>query len=84
MGFDWDANGTLFFTNNGCDQLGNNDPDDQLQRAARPGLFYGFPFCHVYALFAPLVFQQSHFAPMHETWATLSRHRHDVICVSLC
>jgi hypothetical protein len=49
VGFDWDANGTLYFTNNGIDQLGNDQPDDQLQRAAQPGLFFGFPYCHSYA-----------------------------------
>lgn len=47
VGFDWDRNGTLFFTNNGIDQLGNDQPDDALNVAPEPGLFYGFPYCHV-------------------------------------
>lgn len=47
VGFDWDANGTLYFTNNGIDQLGNNLPDDALNVAPKAGLFYGFPYCHV-------------------------------------
>ncbi len=47
VGFDWDANGTLYFTNNGVDQLGNDQPDDALNAAPKPGLFYGFPYCHV-------------------------------------
>nr|QOL01109.1 putative extracellular protein CSOL_036 [Pseudococcomyxa simplex] len=47
VGFDWDANGTFYFTNNGIDQLGNDQPDDALNVAPKPGLFYGFPYCHV-------------------------------------
>ena len=46
VGFDWNANDTLYFTNNGIDQLGNDRPDDTLNVAARPGLFFGFPYCH--------------------------------------
>ena len=46
VGFDWNANDTLYFTNNGIDQLGNDRPDDTLNVAPRPGLFFGFPYCH--------------------------------------
>ena len=46
VGYDWNANDTLYFTNNGIDQLGNDRPDDTLNVAPRPGLFFGFPYCH--------------------------------------
>ena len=46
VGYDWDADGKLYFTNNGIDQLGNDLPDDTLSVAPHPGLFFGFPYCH--------------------------------------
>ena len=46
VGFDWDADGKLYFTNNCIDQLGNDSPDDTLNVAPVPGLFFGFPYCH--------------------------------------
>jgi len=46
VGYDWNANGTLYFTNNGIDQLGDDSPDDTLNVSPHPGLFYGFPYCH--------------------------------------
>lgn len=47
VGFDWDpATGALWFTDNGRDLLGDDVPDDELNRAAAPGLHFGFPFCH--------------------------------------
>jgi glucose/arabinose dehydrogenase len=36
--------GTLYFTNNGADRLGDDVPADTLLRAPEPGLFFGFPF----------------------------------------
>ncbi|PKO84091.1 MAG: sorbosone dehydrogenase [Betaproteobacteria bacterium HGW-Betaproteobacteria-11] len=47
IGFDWDpADGTLWFTDNGRDWLGPDAPPDELNHAPRPGLDFGFPFCH--------------------------------------
>ncbi|HWR97889.1 MAG TPA: PQQ-dependent sugar dehydrogenase [Candidatus Methanoperedens sp.] len=47
VGFDWDpATGALWFTDNGRDWLGDDTPDDELNRATAPGLHFGFPFCH--------------------------------------
>jgi glucose/arabinose dehydrogenase len=47
VGFDWDpATGALWFTDNGRDLLGDDVPDDELNRAAAAGLHFGFPFCH--------------------------------------
>lgn len=47
VGFDWrPGTGELWFTDNGRDRLGDDLPADELDRADRPGLHFGFPFCH--------------------------------------
>ncbi len=47
VGFDWHPRtGELWFTDNGRDWLGDNRPPDELNRAGRPGLHFGYPFCH--------------------------------------
>ncbi|HXV30075.1 MAG TPA: PQQ-dependent sugar dehydrogenase [Sinorhizobium sp.] len=42
VGFDW-RGGTMFFTDNGADGMGDDIPPDELN-ALRPGGFYGFPY----------------------------------------
>jgi glucose/arabinose dehydrogenase len=46
VGFDWDSGGTLWFTDNGRDLMGDDVPPDELNRATVPGRHYGFPACH--------------------------------------
>lgn len=47
VGFDWHPEtGALWFTNNGRDWMGDDLPPEQLNRAARKGLNFGYPFCH--------------------------------------
>lgn len=47
VGFDWHpGTGELWFTDNGRDWLGNDLPPDELNRAPRPGLHFGFPYRH--------------------------------------
>lgn len=47
VGFDWQpGTGVLWFTDNGRDWLGDDRPPDELNRAAAPGLHFGFPYCH--------------------------------------
>jgi len=46
VGMDFDSDGTLWFTDNGRDNLGNNLPSDELNHATEPGQHFGFPFCH--------------------------------------
>ncbi|RJQ65690.1 MAG: sorbosone dehydrogenase family protein [Desulfobacteraceae bacterium] len=47
VGFDWHpATGVLWFTDNGRDWLGDNQPPDELNRADLKGLHFGFPYCH--------------------------------------
>ena len=47
VGFDWHpTTGELWFTDNGRDWLGENIPPDELNRAPRKGIHFGFPYCH--------------------------------------
>ncbi|MCC7488848.1 MAG: sorbosone dehydrogenase family protein [Gammaproteobacteria bacterium] len=47
VGFTWDpGNGDMWFTDNGRDMLGDDRPPDELNHATRPGLDFGFPYCH--------------------------------------
>ncbi len=47
VGFDWHpVTGDFWFTDNGRDMLGDDLPADELNRAPRPGLHFGFPWCH--------------------------------------
>lgn len=47
VGFDWHP-GTreLWFTENGQDDLGPDQPNDELNRITRAGQNFGFPYCH--------------------------------------
>ncbi|UOQ67023.1 PQQ-dependent sugar dehydrogenase [Hymenobacter volaticus] len=45
VGFDWSpVDKVLWFTDNGRDQLGDNLPADELNRAPNAGLHFGFPY----------------------------------------
>ena len=47
VGFDWDpTTHDLWFTDNGRDLLGDNQPPDELNHASKPGLHFGYPYCH--------------------------------------
>lgn len=47
VGFDIEPNtGHLWFTDNGRDWLGDDAPPDEINRADRPGLDFGFPALH--------------------------------------
>lgn len=47
VGFDWHPQThELWFTDNGRDMLGDDLPNDELNVAWKPGLHFGFPFCH--------------------------------------
>ncbi len=54
VGFDWQPEtGELWFTDNGRDWLGQDVPPDELNRAPRAGLHFGFPFCHAGTIVDP-------------------------------
>lgn len=47
VGFDWQpGTGDLYFSDNGRDWLGDDLPPEELNRADKPGLHFGFPYCH--------------------------------------
>lgn len=47
VGFDWQpGTATLYFTDNGRDHLGDDAPPDELNRIAKEGQHFGFPYCH--------------------------------------
>src|SRR2546430_1411448 len=47
VGFDWDPRTKeLWFTDNGRDSLGDDLPADELNHAPKPGMNFGFPYCH--------------------------------------
>ena len=51
VGFDWQpgSNGTLWFTDNGRDYMGDDLPPDELNKAPIHGAHYGFPYVHGHA-----------------------------------
>lgn len=47
VGFAWHPEtDELWFTDNGRDWMGDNLPPDELNYAPRPGLHFGYPYCH--------------------------------------
>ncbi|MEQ1877944.1 MAG: PQQ-dependent sugar dehydrogenase, partial [Bdellovibrionia bacterium] len=47
VGFDWHPQTKeLWFTDNGRDWLGDSKPGDELNHAPKPGLHFGYPYCH--------------------------------------
>jgi glucose/arabinose dehydrogenase len=47
VGFDWHPKTKeLWFTDNGRDWLGDDSPPDELNRLAKKGSHFGYPFCH--------------------------------------
>jgi glucose/arabinose dehydrogenase len=47
LGYDWNPQTKeLWFTDNGRDELGDDQPGDELDRAGKAGLHFGFPYCH--------------------------------------
>lgn len=47
VGFTWHPDtGEMWFTDNGRDMLGDNEPPDELNRVRNDGSHFGFPYCH--------------------------------------
>jgi glucose/arabinose dehydrogenase len=47
VGFAWHPSSKeLWFTDNGGDGLGDNMPNDELNKAPYPGMNFGYPYCH--------------------------------------
>ncbi len=51
VGFDWHpVTRELWFTDHGRDWMGDDTPQDELNRMPRTGLNFGFPYCHANAV----------------------------------
>lgn len=47
VGFDWHPKtGELWFTENGRDRMGDDVPPEELNRIAKSGQHFGYPYCH--------------------------------------
>jgi glucose/arabinose dehydrogenase len=47
VGFDWNpTDHSLWFTDNGRDMMGDDMPNDELNRVAKAGQHFGYPYCH--------------------------------------
>lgn len=47
VGFAWHPQTKeLWFTDNGGDRLGDDKPEDELNHAPKPGMHFGYPYCH--------------------------------------
>jgi glucose/arabinose dehydrogenase len=56
IGFDWHPKtGELWFTDNGRDWMGEDQPEDELNRLSKIGLNFGFPYCHANGIQDPQV-----------------------------
>ncbi len=54
VGFDWHPKTReLWFTDNGRDWLGDDEPPDELNHAPAQGLHFGYPYCHGRAISDP-------------------------------
>ncbi len=60
VGFDWHPDtGELWFSDNGRDMMGPDTPPDELNHAPRPGLHFGYPYCHADDIVDPDLTQAS-------------------------
>jgi glucose/arabinose dehydrogenase len=51
QGFAWHpSTGEMWFTDHGRDWMGDDTPEDELNRMPRAGLNFGFPYCHANAV----------------------------------
>jgi glucose/arabinose dehydrogenase len=56
LGFDWHPKTReLWFTENGRDWMGEEGPEEELNRVSRTGLNFGFPYCHANGLPDPQI-----------------------------
>lgn len=56
QGFDWHpVTKELWFTNHSRDWLGDDSPEDGLNRISRTGQNFGFPYCHVGGIADPTI-----------------------------
>ncbi|VVD76886.1 putative soluble quinoprotein glucose/sorbosone dehydrogenase [Pandoraea horticolens] len=75
VGFDWQpGTNTLWFTDNGRDLLGDDVPDDKLNRLTRVGEHFGFPYCHAGDVSDPEFGQEKRCSAFTPPMAKLGAH----------
>lgn len=75
VGFDWHPDTReLWFTDNGRDWLGDDQPPDELNRATRAGQHFGFPYCHAGDIVDPEFGKQHGCAEFQAPAAKLGPH----------
>ena len=58
VGFTWHpSSGELWFTDNGRDNLGDDRPDDELNRLTETGQHFGYPFVHAGDITDPQLYE---------------------------
>jgi glucose/arabinose dehydrogenase len=54
VGFHWHPEtGELWFTDNGRDMMGDDLPPDEINKASKKGMHFGYPYCHGNAIIDP-------------------------------
>jgi glucose/arabinose dehydrogenase len=54
LGFDWHPKTKeLWFVDQGRDWAGDDGPQEELNRLTKPGLFFGYPYCHANGIADP-------------------------------
>ncbi|WP_430869892.1 PQQ-dependent sugar dehydrogenase [Cupriavidus basilensis] len=75
VGFDWHpVTRQLWFTDNGRDQLGDDVPDDELNRLTRAGQHFGYPYCHAGSVADPEFGKQRNCSEFEPPAAKLGAH----------
>jgi glucose/arabinose dehydrogenase len=75
VGFDWHPQtGELWFTDNGRDMMGDDKPDCELNRLAKEGSHFGYPYCHAPGLADPKFGDQRNCAEFTPAAAILGPH----------
>ncbi len=73
VGFAWHpTTKKLWFTDNGRDEMGDDLPPDELNRADAPGQDYGFPYCHGTNINDPEFNKSGHDHPCDKTVAPVA------------
>ncbi|MBN1008249.1 PQQ-dependent sugar dehydrogenase [Amphritea pacifica] len=75
VGFTWHPlTGELWFTDNGRDNLGDDRPDDELNRLTQPGQHFGYPFVHAGNIADPELYQGQPFSDFQPPMLKLGAH----------
>lgn len=75
VGFAWHPRSNeLWFTDNGRDHLGDDQPDDELNRLTEPGQHFGYPYIHAGDIPDPKLYQDQSFTDFRPPELKLGAH----------